>query len=94
MASPLAFTITVKGKGGISLTQIASHQTHLVQPCLLAIFSLAPYILPQLLVAIQCVCQWLKAGFKRTDDRAAAAGDDDEIDRIYRVPEWSSNSEA
>jgi hypothetical protein len=51
-------------------------------------------ISPQLLAAIQCVRQWLKAGFKRVDDRAAAAGDDDAIDRIYRVPEWDSDSEA
>jgi hypothetical protein len=51
-------------------------------------------ISPQLLAAIQCVRRWLEAGFKRADDRAAAAGDDDEIDRIYRVPEWDSDSEA
>jgi hypothetical protein len=51
-------------------------------------------ISPQLLAAIQCVRPWLKAGFKRADDRVAAAGDDDEIDRIYHVPEWDSNSEA
>jgi hypothetical protein len=51
-------------------------------------------ILLQLLAAIQCVRQWLKAGFKRADDCAAAAGDNDEIDRIYRVPEWDSDSEA
>jgi hypothetical protein len=33
---------------------------------------------------------WLK----RADDCAAAADDNDEIDRLYRVPEWDSNSEA
>jgi hypothetical protein len=51
-------------------------------------------ISPQLLAAIQCVRRWLKAGFKRADDCAAAAVDNDEIDRLYRVPEWDSNSEA
>ncbi|KAF1934653.1 hypothetical protein EJ02DRAFT_363217 [Clathrospora elynae] len=50
-------------------------------------------ISPQLLAAVQCVQRWRKSGFGRGSGSATLSTIDDELDLIWQLCNWDTDSE-